>query len=267
MSGGRSRRRSWRPRHAVLLDTHKGVGSVFRILDTSTCERTVSELLQVPPDRGASTQHARLAHQFVQTNQDAFAALSIIAEPQYRGDVVTVRFRTGSTVGAVPLICPRTGQPVRGVVVEPRFGWRGVGPPMAATGWRVTPSILRMPLLPKSARDIPVWLIATTVLTRIDALLRTITRRFGVTESILRSPRGRPLWQRYASKHWARGHPERVPCRYVDLDADQPLLAALHFVLARQQASLEAEARAGHVAAQVLRWCVALRQQVEHVAA
>ncbi|MBM3496382.1 MAG: hypothetical protein FJX72_18985, partial [Armatimonadetes bacterium] len=205
----------------------------------------MSELLQIPHERGQATQHGRLAHQFVQLNHTTLAELGIQAEPQYRGDAVTIRFSTAATVGAVPLVCPRTGQHDRGVVVEPRFGWDGVGPPLAATGWRIVPSMLRMPLLPKSARDVPLWLIAATVLSRIEALLRTIARRFEIVERDLRAPRGRLLWAAYANDGLARGRPDRVPCRYVELGTDHDMLGAIHYVLIRQQASLEPEAKAG----------------------
>ncbi len=261
------RSRSRRQWYGVLPAPAQRLSTVVRLVDSTTRECSVAQLLRMPHERGAGPQHARLAHQFVQANREALDLLEIRAEPQYTGEAVTVLFTSGATVGAVPLVCPCTKHYDRGVVVEPRFGWSGVGPPLAATGWRVAPTILRMPLLPKSDRDVPPWVIATAVLARVEALLRTLTRRFDLVEDILPAPRGRPLWTRYAVDHLARGRPDRVPCRYVELGTDHDLLGALHYVLARQQASLEAVAKAGSVAAQVLRWCVELRRKVEHVPA
>ena len=96
---------------------------------------------------------------------------------------------SGSAVGAVPLISPTTARPDYGLVVQPRFPWPGIGPMLAEMGWRVSPAPLRLPLLRRSERRVPVWVLSFMILVRLKALLDTLDRRFELTDETLRAAR------------------------------------------------------------------------------
>ena len=90
---------------------------------------------------------ARMAQQFIERNRGHMAKLDVYMEQDYDGAEVALLIHSGSAVGAIPLISPTTAQPDYGLVVQPRFPWAGIGPMLAAMGWRVSPTPLRLPLL------------------------------------------------------------------------------------------------------------------------
>jgi len=241
--------------------------SVFHLTDTDALEVPFDPASGTRRARGESSLPAELAWQFAEINRHRLAALGVAVEPLYRGGFARLRLSSSSTIGSVPLICPVSGKDTYGIVVEPRFTWAGVGPAMATTGWRVVPSILDLPLVPRSARDIPAWVIATAVLHRVAGMLSSLNRRFDMTEATLASPRGRMQWTTYATRHLARARADRLPCRFADLGEDRDLTASIHYVLRKQLAAIEAERSAGPVVLELLAWCTDLLRHVEHVPA
>lgn len=120
----------------------------------------------------------RAYESFRRLNEEAFAALEV--RPQFestnRGPVLTLR--PGGRVGAIPLRSGTSGHVVAGYVVRPRFGWSGVGSILSETGWHSAPNILSMPLVPGSGREVPPWVLAGPVITRLRALLDQLKRGF-----------------------------------------------------------------------------------------
>lgn len=165
----------------------------------------------------------------------------------------------------MPLVSPTSGQPSLGVVVQPRYGWDGIGPVMGCTGWRVIPTLLRLPLLPRSARDIPPWVISTVVIMRLKKLLEQMQRRFEYTSRELPAPKGTVDWERYARVNIAAGRAHRVPCRFPDLRDDSNLLSAIHYTLRRQMQSLESQRSYSVVVLRLLELCHELLRYVTHV--
>ena len=88
--------------------------------------------------------------------------------------------------------------PDYGLVIKPRFGWQGIGPMLGAMGWKILPDPLPLPLLPRSDRKIPPWVLSSTILLRLQKLLNQLERRFEYTEADLNAPRGQVKWIEYA---------------------------------------------------------------------
>jgi hypothetical protein len=235
------------------------------LTDTQATEIRIAAIMGGNRGRQEVGPLAEYAWQFIEINRGRFAELGVTPDPIIMGDTASLKLTATSVIGAVPLRCPITAHDDHALVVEPRFAWRGIGPTMAATGWITTPTVLRLPLLPTSAREVPAWLIASAVLSRLAVLLRSSQRRFEVVEDVVSRPRGSIRWEPYASRYVARGRPDRVPCRFAELDHDRSLLAAVHFVLRKQMASMEGERGAGRVVLDLQAWCHELLLRVEHV--
>ena len=243
------------PRPSFCLETTDS--TVFRqpasFLDSSSGSR----------DRQA--QLARLTNQFIQQNQAIFHQFGVIAEMAYDGSNVDLQLRTSTRIGALPLISPSSGRPDFGLVIHPRFGWPGIGPMLSEMGWRIIPKPLRLPMLPRSDRKIPTWVLSTIILFRLRALLDRLERRFEFSESDCPAPRGSVRWNEYATERLPSARFLSVPCRYPDLRDDQELKAAIHFTLRRQLLSLDGQRQAGIVVMRLIDLCLMLLERVRQV--
>ncbi|WP_420810041.1 5-methylcytosine restriction system specificity protein McrC [Corallococcus macrosporus] len=146
----------------------------------------------------------------------------------------------GARAGAVPLRSAQTGQVAAGLVVQPRFGWSGVGAVLAQVGWAAAPQFVDLPLVPGSGREIPPWVLAGPVLARLDALLRERRRGFHDVDAVLGKPRGRILWPRYRTESLATGRWHQLPCRYPELDGDPRLWGLIRWTVERVRTALTA---------------------------
>ncbi len=100
-------------------------------------------------------------------------------------------------------------------------------------GWYTSPEILGGPLVPGSGREVPPWVLAGPVITRLAEMLRSMRRGYAETEAVLRRPRGRILWDRYRSESLVRGRWDRLPCRFPELESDPRLRRAIRWTLER----------------------------------
>lgn len=203
-------------------------------------------------NRAAACAHGRLAEQFLEKNRVIFATLGVRATPEFDGNRVYLAMESSSPVGAVPLISPLTGRMDFGLVVQPRFPWKGLGPMLGQMGWRVAPRPLRLPLLRRSERRVPPWVISLMVLERLDLLMRHLVRRFELTEGVLTTPRGMILWAPYITHQFARALPHHVPCRYPDLRDDRVLKGMIRWTLEAQVRSLSSQLEHGAFVHQLL---------------
>ena len=213
-------------------------------------------------DRQAQAQLARLANQFIRQNQSILDQFGVIAEMAYDGSNVDLIFHTSTRIGALPLVSPKTGRPDFGLVIQPRFGWQGIGPMLSEMGWRIIPRPLRLPTLPRSDRKIPPWVLSTIVLLRLRTLLDRLERRFEFSEADCPAPRGSVRWTEYATERLPSARFLSVPCRFPDLRDDQELKAAIHFTLRRQLLSLDGQRQAGIVVLRLIDLCLTLLQRV-----
>lgn len=207
--------------------------------------RSAVDFFQVRGLRDPQAQAARLAEQFVTQNRSMMALLDVGIERDYDGSEVRLVIQSGSAVGAVPLVSPTTARADYGLVVQPRFPWAGIGPMLAEMGWRVCPTPLRLPLLHRSERRVPVWVLSFMILVRLKALLDSLDRRFELTHEVLRAPRGTVQWGQYATRSVANANFLSIPCTFPDLRDDRLLKGAVRHSVERQLRALETQREHG----------------------
>ena len=188
---------------------------------------------------------ARLTEQFVTQNRSLMALLDVRVERDYDGRDVRLVIQSGNAVGAMPLISPTTARPDYGLVVQPRFPWAGIGPMLAEMGWRVSPTPLRLPLLLRSERRVPVWVLSFMILARLKALLDSLDRRFELTTETRRAPRGTVHWAEYATRSMPTASFLSIPCTFPDLRDDRLLKGAVRHAVERQLRALETQKEHG----------------------
>lgn len=189
----------------------------------------------------------RLATQLMERNRAALRTLDIDIDLRPQGASAVFQFATRNIVGALPLVSPVTAQPEFGLVVAPRFGWRGLGAALHESGWKILPQLLRFPSVPASEREVPPWVLSSVVLLRLDAFLRQGRRNFTMREEETRAPRGTVRWEAYARQSLPMAQYLSIPCTFPELQDDVRLKGAIHWVLLRQIASLESQRAGGPV--------------------
>jgi hypothetical protein len=223
--------------------------------DCSVIRFPATALILGQTSRDSQSQAARLGRQFLNINHHLLSSFGVTGELDYDGVDARVILRTGTNVGAIPLVSPATGKAELGLVVQPRLEWLGVGEMLGIMGWKIIPDILDLPLLPKSARNVPPWLISAIVLQRIKLLLDQLQRRFEFVEGDMLAPKGNVRWEQYARSRVPRMQFLNVPCRFPDLRDDRDLRAAIHFILRLQVASLQGQRMAGFFVLQLIDLC------------
>jgi len=116
---------------------------------------------------------------------------------------------------------------------------------LAEMGWLVSPTPLRLPLLKRSERRVPPWVLSFMVLARLKVLLERLERRFELTDQEQKAPKGSVRWQQYAVRNLSRGQFLSVPCTFPDLRDDRQLKGAIRFTIERQLQSLETQREQG----------------------
>ncbi len=253
--------------HAQALNPILRVESnTFEMPDSSTRGFPADFLLRGATTRDPSRQTARLADQFLERNRPRFHTLDIEVQPRYDGARVELLVQTGIKVGAIPLLSPTTGRSDYGFVVRPRFAWTGIGEILGATGWRIVPTPLSLPLLPGSERKIPPWVLSTVIIARLEALLKSLERRFELIAEERKAPRGRVDWPEYARRQISRSRFLNVPCRFPDLRGDRALEAAIRFTVEKQIASLQGQLGSGLFVLKLVEVCQRMMESVRDVA-
>jgi hypothetical protein len=234
--------------------------------DSSTLRITADFLISGAQSRDPSKQTARLVDQFLEQNHSRFRVLGLEVHSRYDGARVELLVQTGIKVGAIPLLSPTTGKSDYGIVVRPRFAWTGIGEILGATGWRIIPTPLSLPLLPRSERNIPPWVLSTIIVARVEALLKGLERKFELITEERRAPRGRVDWSEYARRQISRSRFLSVPCRFPDLCDDRELKAAIRFTLEKQIASLQGQLANGLFVFKLIALCQQMLESVREVA-
>ncbi|MBV6430924.1 MAG: hypothetical protein IANPNBLG_01046 [Bryobacteraceae bacterium] len=213
--------------------------------DHGSIEKSAIQFFGIKGAVDPQSQAARLADQFISQNRPLLELLDVSVRRDYDGSDVRLQIESKSAIGAVPLISPITAKPDYGLVVQPRFPWPGIGPMLAEMGWLVSPTPLRLPLLKRSERRVPLWVLSFMVLARLKALLDRAERRFEFTEQQRLAPKGAVLWRQYAVRNLPRGQFLAVPCAFPDLGDDRQLKGAIRFTIERQLRSLETQREHG----------------------
>lgn len=237
----------------------------FETEDNTLLKIPTIKLIKGQVSRDPQGQSARLAHQFLRQNKGILHDFCIEGNVHYDGASVDIQLMAGGQVGALPLLSPTSGRPDYGLVIKPRFGWQGIGPMLGAMGWKILPEPLPLPLLPRSDRKIPPWVLSTTILLRLQKLLNQLERRFEFVQADVQAPRGQVNWAEYATSKLPRADFLSVPCRFPDLRNDRELKGAIHFTLRKQLAGLQSQRTAGVVVLQLLKLCQELLERVRDV--
>jgi hypothetical protein len=229
-----------RARARTPLGTLKpGQEICLELQDHSTIAKPAAEFFGLRGSADPQSQAARLTDQFLLLNRSIFELLQVSARRDYDGSDVFLLIQSGSAVGAVPLLSPLTAKPDFGLIVQPRFPWSGIGPMLAEMGWLVSPMPLRLPLLRRSERRVPPWVLSFMILARLKALLNQLERRFELIAETRSAPKGTVLWSQYATRELPRGNFLSVPCVFPDLRDDRQLKGAIRFTLEKQLRSLD----------------------------
>jgi len=192
--------------------------------------------------------------------------LEVSLRRDYDGTDVLLQIESKNAVGAVPLISPYNAKPDFGLVVQPRFPWPGIGPMLAEMGWLVSPTPLRLPLLKRSERRVPRWVISLMVLPRLKALLDRLERRFEMVSAVKPAPKGRVDWSGYVKREIPRGRFLSVPCTFPDLRDDRQLKGAIRFTVEKQIQSLETQRQKGSFVHRLISFAESLLLRVQSVA-
>ena len=215
--------------------------------------------------RDAAPQAARLTEQFLHQNRRIFELLQIRAQRDYDGRDVIIRLESAGITGAVPLVSPISARQDFGLIVQPRFEWAGLGPMLAEMGWRVAPTPLKLPMLRRSERRVPPWVISLMVLSRMQALLTQLDRRFEAVTEERSAPKGSVQWSEYATRNLPRARFLAVPCSYPDLRDDRLLRGAIRHTLELQVRSLEGQRQHGGFVHRLMELAENLLHQVRDV--
>lgn len=205
------------PRHAGSAPDQK---RLYRASDHGRAIALDPELF-APAQRGGGW--GGFADSFIRLNEKVLARLDVSAEASPSDSGVRLTLVPGSRSGAIPLRSAQTGHVSAGFLVEPRFGWSGVGRVLSETGWQTQPDFIEAPLVPGSGREVPPWVLAGPVLARLADLLRALRRGYRVEQEVLRHPRGQIIWTDYVRESLVRGKWDRMPCRFPDLSSDPKL--------------------------------------------
>ncbi len=214
------------------------LGQVWAVSDSSSLRISLSKMALGDAGRNPGPREVRLGEQFIRANGQAFAHFDVSVRLAPTPEGVDVVMQTGQTIGALPLYSPSTGRSDLGLVIRPRFGWRGLGAILSETGARVIPELPRLPALPRSEHEVPRWVLASIICARLEALLLEPQRKFLQRNEDLDRPRGRVEWNKYVSRV-AICQPHKVPCEFSTLTADDSLMSAVHATVLAQLRALE----------------------------
>jgi hypothetical protein len=219
----------------------------LELQDHSTLRKSAAvffQLLKSDP-RTQASQAAKLAEQFITLNRPLTNLLDVSIDREYDGSDVGLVISSGSAVGAISLLSPSTARHDYGLVIQPRFPWPGIGPMLGEMGWRITPSILKLPPLHRSERRVPPWVLSSMILVRLNALLNSLSRKFELVEEHRNSPRGRVDWDTYARRSLPAGKFLSIPCTYPELEEDRLIKGSIRYTVERHLRSLETQKENG----------------------
>lgn len=203
---------------------------------------------------GGSEQEGwgRAFESFRRLNEAGLKALNLSLQFDSSIHGPVLKLYPGDRAGAIPLRSGASGHVVGGFVVSPRFEWSGIGSVLAHTGWHAAPTILALPLVPGSGREVPPWVLAGPVIARLKALLSNLVHGFSFREETREAPRGTIQWPQYVRRSLASGRWHQVPSRFPDLDADPLVRGMVRWTLERVLRDLVAVSAADRVAADLI---------------
>jgi len=261
-----ARRRHSRHRSRTPLQVVKPSRDICIELEDHACvTRSAIDFFGSRGSVDPAPQAARLADQFITQNATILRLLDVSIRRDYDGTDLLLHIESNSAVGAVPLVSPLSARPDFGLVVQPRFPWSGIGPMLAEMGWLITPTPLNLPLLRRSERRVPPWVLSCMVLARLKTLLDRLERRFELTTEMQPAPKGTVDWTCYATRAMPYGNFLAVPCTYPDLRDDRQLKGAIRYAIETQLRSLQTQHEHGTFIHRLIALAESLLQRVSSV--
>lgn len=204
---------------------------------------------------------------FLSRNRRALHALNLEPRIVSGRDGIRLELQPGLRAGAVPLQSAVTGQVAGGIVISPRFGWPGVGQVLSATGWGSGPEFLSLPLVPGSGREVPPWVLAGPVISRLKDLLSHLRPGYIEHDEVRNHPRGQIQWHTYLNRQMPTGQWHKLPCRFSELDTDSRLRQVIRWTLERLHTDLGTVGGSDPIALSLIGQITLLLEQVIDVPA
>ena len=252
-------------RRDTLLPLARAREICLELQDHSSVRRSAIKFFELAKDRYSAGKAGTLVEQFISLNRPLTTLLDVRIDSTYDGSDVELIISSGSAVGAIPLVSPSTAKYDYGLVIQPRFPWPGIGPMLGEMGWRITPSLLKLPLLHRSERRVPPWVLSSIILVRLSALLNSLTRKFELVNEDRSSPRGRIDWGEYARRSLPAGRFLSLPCTYPELEEDRLIKGAIRYTVEHHLRSLETQKENGAFVWQLIELAQSLLLKVQSV--
>ena len=244
--------------------TRQVIAPCFKLKDSSSFRYSARRLTSGGDPRSALAMEMRLAHQLIDQNRIIFDqyAVTVSCRDKADGSGAELEFETHDVVGAFPLKSPTSGTWDYGIVIEPRQGWTGFGGMLSSMGWKIVPELQRLPTLPRSAREIPSWVIGSVILVRIESLLKDLARKFELKKDFLSTPRGRIDWSTYVATQIPRLKLLDIPCEFSELTDHKVLMGIIHHTLRKLCDEMSALTDGGAIVVRLLQRARELLQKV-----
>lgn len=140
---------------------------------------------------------------FIRLNEKAFHFIGVSAQSLCTSQGVNLRLRASQYVGIVPLLSPKTGQPIESLVLTGRYG-EDIAELMPIVGAFVQPEFCEE--LRLTSNDIASPPLFMTCMKYVEAYLEAKKchwQRFVSHTLTQRFPSNSTLWERYAAKSYA----------------------------------------------------------------
>lgn len=239
--------------------------TILECTDSDVCWIDAKTLLGNISSRSIEVLSSRVVQLFIKQNKDVLSDFDVQVYHDFDGKTVSLVLRSGQKIGAVPLISPTSGKHSIGLVIRPRFQWSGIGAMLAQMGWRVVPTLVKLPPLPGTEKHIPPWVLSSVILVRIQKLIKQLDRRFEIVNSLTHAPKGTINWTSYATEQIPNSHFLEIPCQYPDLRDNTTILGVLHYTLQRQLVSLASQVSHSSVVNSLIDFCNHLLSLVRNV--
>jgi hypothetical protein len=194
---------------------------------------------RVSPEHISATDPIGWTDAFLAANREDLRRLALATHISVDAGQAFVILTSSNRIGAIPLRSPVTRKVAAGLLVQSRFGWPSVGRVLANIGFRVEPDVGGRALVPGSAIEVPPWILAGPVVSRIAAVIEHLGRTFVPQSDDRQMPRGTVDWNWYAGRALPSGRWTSFRCSYSDLSPDPDFTAALRWTLGRVRQDLE----------------------------